>query len=280
MRHSGKISIFWLLLCTAPLQAQESMEALERHPYMTSKVWIDLGAYYPDRTLKASIDGSISGEHESIDFERAFGLNDQDGIGSGEIGWQFGEKWGLSAQYFASERTSSRVIDKKIEWGDIVYDVGASVKGGSELDITRFVMYRRFRQRGPHDLRLAAGIHWLEMGAFIEGQAQIDDMETEFKRGAIAAKVPLPNVGAWYRYSPNENWVFSLRGDWLEASVGEYRGRILNALIGVNFSPNKNFGIGINYQYLQLAASIKNDTWRGDVKMSYAGPYANLSAYF
>ena len=120
----------------------------------------------------------------------------------------------------------------------------------------------------------------MEIGLGLSGQARLDDNTTEFVSRRATASAPLPNIGAWYRYSPNNRWVFSARVDWLEASVGEYRGRIINATGGVNYAFNDHFGLGAKYQYFSLGGSVNKTNWRGDLNVAYSGPFLHLSAYW
>lgn len=278
--NSGTLRARIMLLCAALAGASAATAQSDLHPYLTSDWWVDAGVYYPNRRFTASLDGTLNGDNEEIEFGRDFGLRDREGIFNAEIGWMFGEKWGTSVQYFESERVGSRVIDEEIEWDDVVYEVGADITATTELDITRIVAFRRFREKGGHDLRLVAGIHWLDISAGLAGEARLDDNTTEFTSRTAAASAPLPNIGAWYRYSPSNKWVLSARVDWLEASIGDYRGRIINATAGVGFAFTDHFGIGLRYQHFSLGASVNNETWRGDVEIDYGGPILHLSGYW
>jgi hypothetical protein len=250
------------------------------HLFLTSKVWVELGAYFPNHDFSAKLDGTTGNSGSEVDFERALGFDDNTQSFSGEIGWQFSRSWAVAAQYFSFDRTNSRILDEDIEWSDVVYEVGAEVRGGSSLDVTRIVTSYRFFRDGPHDLRAALGVHWLNLGAFIEGDARLNDNTVDFQKRGGSADGPLPNIGAWYRYSPSEKWVFSVRLDWLEASVGDFGGRILDLSAGANYSVWKNVGIGINYQHLELDVRVDSDSWNGDVKTSYSGPVVYISGYW
>ena len=96
----------------------------------------------------------------------------------------------------------------------------------------------------------------------------------------VKTEIPMPNVGAWYRYSPSRKWMFNLRADWLSASVDKYKGRIWNAAAGVNFSPWDHVGFGLSYQFFQLDGEIREDRWRGAVQTTFTGPFVYMSAYW
>ena len=59
------LAVFFGMLA-APIQAQESSNV---HPYLSNKYFVDLGYFFPDRTLKIHVDGMASGANGEIDFE-------------------------------------------------------------------------------------------------------------------------------------------------------------------------------------------------------------------
>ena len=74
--------------------------------------------------------------------------------------------------------------------------------------------------------------------------------------------------------------MFSLRADWLSASVGDISGRIVNVSGGVNLRVLEHFGVGLNYQFFELDVSIKEDIWRGELNNTYTGPFLYLVGYW
>ena len=276
-RTISALATLTLILAFAPANAQESNGV---HPQLTTDWWIDLGAYYPDRKFTLSANGAVVGENAEYEFDQQLGLSERDPLFEGQIGWQFGEKWGVAAQYFKASRSTRVTLEDDVEWEDVVYEIGADVSAGTELEVTRVVFSRRFYNEGSHDLRLAAGVHLLDLSAFIAGQARIDDMTSETRRSSNSASAPLPNIGAWYRYSTSEKWLFSLRADWLEASVDDVSGSIINLMAGVNYSLTDNFGIGLAYQRFSIDVTLRESSWRGTADVTFDGPNFFISGYW
>ena len=250
------------------------------HPLMSSKYWGNIGVYFSARDFDASAEGSIVGITRGFDFESSTGLDDRPNLFMAELGWQFTPKWGVALQYFESERSASKTLSESIEWRDLVFDVGVRIDASTSMEVTRLFFARRFRDDGPHSLRLGAGIHWLSMGASLAGEATLNDLSREFRRSVVKTEIPMPNVGAWYRYSPSKRWMFNFRADWLSASIDNYDGRIWNASAGVNFSPWDHFGLGLSYQFFQLSGSISEERWRGEVQTTFTGPFVYVSGYW
>src|SRR5210317_1345458 len=139
------------LILTVPGLAAESDDL---HPLMNSKYWGNIGVYFSARDFDASAEGAIAGITKSFDFESSAGLDDRPDLFMAELGWQFTPKWGLALQYFESERSASKTLTDSIEWRDLVFDVGARIDATSSVEITRLFFARRFRDDGPHSLRL------------------------------------------------------------------------------------------------------------------------------
>ena len=250
------------------------------HPLMTSKYWGNVGVYFSARDFDASASGTIGGLTREIDFESSAGLGDSPDLLMAELGWQFSQNWGLAVQYFKSERSASKTLTESIEWQDLVFDVGVRLEAKSSIEITRLFFARRFREDGPHSLRLGAGFHWLSLGASLAGEATLDDLSREFRRSVVTADLPMPNIGAWYRYSPSRRWMLNMRADWLSASVDGYKGGIWNATAGASFSLWEHVSVGLNYQFFQLDGRINEDSWRGEIQTTFTGPFVYVSGYW
>jgi hypothetical protein len=263
------------LLISASAFAQDNV-----HPYFDSKFWVEAGGFYPTHSVTLSVEGDAPIIDDDIDLEGSVGLRDREGLFIGEVGWQFSEKWAINAQYFETSRNRQISLQREIEWEDVIYEVGANISAGTDASITRFFLSRKMLNNGPHDLRVGGGVHWMTVGAFIRGNARLDDQTVEFRASAVSAEAPLPNLGAWYRYSPTDRWIFSLRADWFSASFGDISGKLINLLAGVNFRVFNNFGVSVNYQRVSLNGRVKEIDWRGDLDVVYSGPQVVISGFW
>jgi hypothetical protein len=276
MKMLAKMTLLGCLLIASFASADD------RHPALDSKFYVSVGGYFASRVLKASADGSITPSAPSlhVDFDSDLNLDDSPQLAIAEFRWQFAEKWNLGLQYFSSTRAADRILDGTIEWDDVTYEVGAAVAAKTSVDITRVVVSRHFRRKGGHDFRLAAGLHWLDVSARIEGEATLDDGTTAFAASKASASLPIPNVGALYQYSPSQKWLLSARVDWFSASIGDYSGGIWNTNLSVNYQLAKHVGIGLGYQFFQINGTLTEDRWKGDLKMRFSGPTFQVSGFW
>jgi len=257
-----------------------SAGAEEMHPLLESKYWAKVGAFFASRDLSISAAGTAGVVSRGVDFDAETGLDDTSDLLITEFGWQFGEKWGLALQHFRSNRSSRKVLSDTIHWEGVEYEAGVDVAAHSSMKITRLFFSRHVWDKGPHDLRLGAGLHLIDTSFSISGLATLDDMTREFQANVVSASFPFPDVGAWYRYSMTDRWIFHARADWLSASTSDYAGGIWNAAAGVDFALTSNLGFGIAYEFFEISGTVKEDTWRGELHSRYEGLMLSLDGFW
>ena len=259
-----------LLVCAAPACGQSDEDI---HPFLTDKFIAHAGAYFPNQDLKIRIDGSLGIESIEWDFNERANLSRDDEVFAAEFTWRFGKKWSLRGQYFSESERKSAVLDEDIEWGDTTLEAGSSFVLGTDFELVRAFFGRSFDSKPHHDFGAGVGVHRLKISAFANREIIISFGE----ENAVSASGPLPNIGTWYYYSPSEKWYFGGRLDWLQVSLGDYAGGLLNVAAGANYQLWDHIGIGAQYQFFTLNADIKSDNWRGHVEKRFAGLYVYLS---
>jgi hypothetical protein len=250
------------------------------HPLMTSKVWLNVGAFFAARDLNISVEGTTGEIAREFNVESSLGVNDRPDLFMTELGWQFAERWDVALQHFRSDRRATRTLQDTIEWEDVIYEVGVDVSAETKISITRLFFARRILEEGPHDLRLGVGVHWLDANTSITGEATLDDMTTDFRTSAATASLPIPNLGIWYRYSPSNKWLLSTRIDWLSADVGKYNGTIWNAAASADYRLTEHFGVGLAYQHFVIDGGIKDSGWRGNIRTQFSGLHLHFTGYW
>ena len=259
-------------LCLVSLLATAANAEDEIHPFISDKFSVQMGAFLPSKGLKLSVDGTAAAANQEFDWEAATGLRDDDEIFMLEGKWRFGEKWSVRAQYYESNNSSKAVLEENVYWRDNIIAAGSSVTAGTDFSLIRTLFGRSFDNRANVDTGIGLGLHWLEIGAFIS-----PDVNSLGDLSAAKMSGPLPNIGAWYYYSPSPKWFLGGRLDWLEAKIDKYDGGITNVSAGVNYQLFRNVGIGMKYQLFRLNVNIDEDKWNGSVKLDYEGPFFYLS---
>jgi hypothetical protein len=262
------------LLGGAPLSVAE--EAADVHPYLTDSFILDVGGYFPDRTVKISA-GIGGGDFElSDDVE----VRDSDETFSLDFGWRFDENWKLAAQYFSSGGTQTAVLEEDLEFNDFVFEAGSKIEGGSAFSMVRLFFARKYKTSENQEFGFGLGVHWLEISAFVQGELRVSDMENLFHRESVSVAAPLPNIGIWYTHSFAENWALKARYDYFSANIDPYDGTLENISVGLNYRVFKNAGLGLSYNLFALDAGIDDSHWQGRANVKYRGVFASLSFYW
>jgi len=260
-----------MILSSAPgvLLAQD----YEYHPALSDRFTATLGAFRSSNAFKVESD-VIDDPGDDIDFDDSLGVSKHSTLFNGQLRWKFSKKkrWSLWGQYFSNNATGETVLTKDVEWDGITFREGTFVGAGVKLAVARVFIGRSFIMNDRNDFGVGIGLHNLDMNTYIEGEIKIDDETTGFQRAEVGASQPLPNIGAWYNFSPARNWLLHARVDWISANIGDYDGTLWNTSVGVNYQAWRHIGFDLSWQYFNLNLKVDKSDWKGEADMTYSGP--------
>ena len=114
-RHSLKLL---LLFCLLPAMAVANAPP---HPELSAKYTLDVGVFFPSRSIELSAGLDNRDRDEDIDFVRTVGLDKDDDVFALDFGWRFGEKWSLAGQYFQTSGKSERTLEDSLSWNGVEF---------------------------------------------------------------------------------------------------------------------------------------------------------------
>ncbi len=272
------------LLCAVILASSSSAllaQDYDYHPALSDNFLLSVGAFRSDNTFKIRAEGASDDmNNDEIDFGNSLSVDETNTIFNGQLRWKFGKerKWSLWGQYFSNDAEGSATLTEDVAWEDVIFREGTFVEAGVEIEVIRLFVGRSLVKNKQHDFGLGVGLHHLDLGAFIGGEINIDDESTGFVRESVSAGAPLPNLGAWYLFSPARNWLLHARVDWLSVNIDPYDGTMWNFNAGVNFQAWRNVGFDLSYQYFDIDFGVDDDDFIGGAKMSYSGPILSITA--
>ena len=248
------------------------------HPMLDSTFLLTGGAFWPHKEFNLSASGSLPGDE--VDFDETFSLDEYDATGMLGFQWRFGEKWSLGVEAWELDSTGGAVLTEDIVWEDLIFRSGSFARAGVDLTVVRLFFGRRLWVGDDWETGVGVGFHWLELGAFIEGEVRINDDTTEVQRGDTGVEFPMPNLGFWYLKSLSPRWAFGARVDWLDVSIDRYSGNLWNAQLGIHFQAWEHVGLSLHGAYFELDGRVTDDAWRGQVELKQYGPRASLYVAF
>ena len=239
------------------------------HPTLSDNFHAWVGWFKSDNTFKFQADNIHIDPNEEIDFGN-LGVDESNTLLDVQFRWNFGNerKWSLWGQYFKNKANGDAVLKEDVEWQDVVFHEGSFVGAGVSLEVLRVFLGRSFIKNDKSDFGAGVGIHNLSIDAYIEGEIFINDGDTGFHRGNADTSAPLPNLGAWYTYSPAKKWLLHTRVDWISADIGDYDGTLWNVSAGVGYQLSRHFGVDLSYEYFNLDLGVNSSDWRGGAEMT------------
>ena len=278
MKNSLFLCIFALLLVSASGSLLAQDQDSDFHPALSDNFILGVGLFRSDNAFKlsAGVGGDIS---DDIDFGDSVGVDETATLFNAPLRWKFGKKrkWSLWGQYFETDASGNATLSEDVEWEGLIFREGTFVEGGVDISIARLFLGYSIVKKPQHDFGVGAGIHNLDLGAFIGGEVRINDETTGYQRADVGASQPLPNIGTWYNFSPAKRWLLHGRVDWISANIDVYDGTMWNFNAGVNFQAWKHVGFDLSYQYFDLELSVDDGDWIGGAKMSYSGPVVSMT---
>jgi len=269
-----KTSLVLLLLAVSSMAAAQD----DVHPDLNSRYSLNVGVFFPERSM--SLGATVAApDQKEVDFVGQFGLDRKDQTGEIDLQWRFGEKWSLTAQHFRASGSNRIELEEDVEWNNVVFARGSNAEASTRFSLYRVFFGRSFGDSGKTDVGIGAGLHWLKIGATIEGSIYANNTVT-FRRESVSASAPLPNIGAWYTYSLTPRLALKARADWFSASIDEYDGKLVNLQAGIDFAWFRHGGIGVAYNFVELDVDIDNSIWTGTAELTFEGPFAFVSFYW
>lgn len=243
------------------------------HPYLSDSFTVSVGAMRSKNSFKVEADlGTDIGD--DINFGDSLGVSEHSTFFNGQLKWKFGstKKWSIGGQYFSNSAKGSAVLTEDIEWDGVTFKEGSFAESGVKLSVARLFLGYSFFKNDRNDFGVGVGLHNLDMKVYIEGEILVDDETTGVQRVEVSANQPLPNIGAWYDFSPAKKWLIHGRVDWFSASIGDYDGTLWNASAGVNYQAFRHVGFDLSWQYFNLNVNVDDSNWTGSADLTYSGP--------
>lgn len=271
---------FILFILLLGLSSTAFSQEEEKHPLLVDKFYIEAGAFFPSKNIKLGADASSP--DDEINFGETFGLNDNQATYFVNFEWRWNKKWRLTAETFGVNNAARATLDSTYVFDDVTFEKGSFVRGGIEFSLYRVFVGRLISSGQKHSLGAGLGVHAMNVGAFIEGEIKSNDdrIDGTFQKRRVSALIPLPNIGAWYHWAPNQKWAFIARADWFGITIDKYSGGLWNIAPGVRYQIIKNFGLGLDYRFLLFNARVTEDNWKGRFNMDFTGPSITLHGNF
>jgi len=160
------------------------------------------------------------------------------------------------------DRTATRVIEDEITWGDVVYDVGATVRTELQTNLFSFKWKYSFSDSGRLDAGLSAGLSTFDIAASLSGNGEVNGSQVAGATEGAAFVAPVPLIGFWVDYAFTPRWIVRASAEAIDLSIGSNEGRVLQTLFSAEYYVTKLVGLGFGLTGVDVEYSQKEDRKR------------------
>jgi hypothetical protein len=263
-----------LLLIAAP-----AAFAGESPNLLTDSFQISVGTFGINTEPQISLKGE-SQQGGKVDFNRELGGGDAFRARL-DAQWRFAERHKLRFAAFGLSRSKSRTLDREIEWGDEVYEVGAKGEFQSDFWVIQGVYDYSFLRRDNYEVGASIGAHWTSLSASIKLKADVNgNPVTDNRSESASVDLPLPVIGLRGQWKlPYDLWIEG-SAQYFALSIDEYDGNLQDYRAFLTWQPRRWVGVSVGYERFTVDVDVDKKNFNGSLDWMYDGPMILYSVSF
>jgi hypothetical protein len=279
MKRTVLLVVALAMLAAMPALAQSVVSAADREAMrgFPDKWGFSLGSFWQTFDTKVRLDGK-TGQGDEINFEKDLGMGKN--LTSAQFAgfYRFGDHSRLDLTYVPWKREKTRTIDKDIQWGDNIYEAGATINSKAKLQLLNIIYRYSFINNGKVTFGLNGGISSLWTNVELSGEGTISGGGTA--SGTIAKKsdviLPIPVIGVHFDMMLTKRLLWRAEGNFFAANVAGYDGNINVLGTSIAYFLTKNIGVGAGFASNMYRVTKSGDNG-GDVMVRYG--FSGVTAY-
>ena len=232
-----------------PAPARNADEA-----YEWKRFGLSLGAQLiADARTIMRVDSSSLGEGTEIELEDDFNVDKNVFLGRVDASWRMGRRHELDFSLFQLSREGTRVIDRDIQIGDVVFPVNTSVTSEFKTLVVKLAYRYAFLHRERWHLGASLGVHAM-------------DWSTEWKAGNLALHedfdvlAPLPVIGLFGSVGLTPRLYLNASSEFFGLEYEEYDGFLNNTRLNLEHRTFDHVGFGIGLDYFLINAGVESES--------------------
>jgi hypothetical protein len=259
IRALAPIGALSFLFLAGPGQAQEAIGTpFNDHVRLTA----GLLSATADTELRLDADDGTTGT--PVSGEDDLGLADRGEFADIEAEVRIRERHFVRFNYFRLDRSATTTITRQIQFGNDTFEPGDEVE--STLDLREFTATYayRFVRKPRFELYGSFGLHLTEFVA--EGRVRARGLREDESEVA-----PLPALGLGAEVAFTNRIFMSAFVDYLQASVDDFEGEILDARITALYRFTRNLSAGLGYFLLERKVDSFDPDDSGHFRLTDSG---------
>ena len=260
-----------------PVELWAEDENKEGKKFSLSDFTFRLGMYDISSNTKIRLDGSGGILGTTISLEDDLNLDDQKSTFYGSFSWRMSGRHFLELEQFRLSRSGLQTLSAELEFGENVFEAGATVDSYFDTKVTRFSYAYLIHDSKRFAVALSAGLHLTDLST------GITELSTQFAIENVEladVTAPLPVLGVSGAWKISEKWFMYGRAQIFRLEISEYKGGLDHASVKLEYSAFKHLGIGIGFDLFDLKLDIEKPAWNGTVDFEFRGPILYLKGNF
>ena len=227
-----------------------------------------------------SRDGSIDNE---IDIEDELGFDSEVGLGWINGKWRIADRHRLSLLYIPIRRTAELTTSNDIDVGGNTIKAGAFLDSSVKTHVFDIEYIYSFFKRPGIEIGFTAGIYWMNSLAELTAAGEIvfegEDVP-EFRSDYEANQrliAPLPLIGFTAGYEFNPQWSATAAARYLDVTISDIDGRILNLNLSTEYYFTEHVGAGAALALFEVSVRHNGVVFYNMLTYEYSGLQAYLA---
>ncbi len=235
----------------------DAQEARERSSFT-------IGAFITDRRSTARLD-STQGPGTDIDLEEDLGMETSLTVARIDGYYWITPRQRLDLSLFDLSRTSTKQIDRMIDFGGEIFNVNTVVASEADLTILKAAYTFAVVDRERGFLGITAGLYvastLLSLSEATLGTAKSEDLTA-----------PLPVIGLRGEYEITDKISLRGAGEWFRIDTGGVSGSLNDIYVGVDYGFNERMAVGLAYNGVSMnIEASKTVGFEGTLDWGYDG---------
>lgn len=247
-------------------------------PWFVDRFKIGAGFFAATTTTDIKLGNTSGGSIGSdIDFEKDLGLKRNVETFLANFQWRISRRWRMDFSYYQLNRSSSKTLERTINYGDHTYNVAATVSSYFNNTIYRASFGYAILAKPNAELGLLIGAHTLQssMGVGLVAGGAGAAYKDNFNFTA-----PLPDFGIWGGVALSKRLALNGEFDYLSIAAGDFKGEIVGYNAALSFKALKQLDLSLGYTGFNFSIDANTNHQNAHIGWGYNGPSLTVDFRF
>jgi hypothetical protein len=265
LRHSC-CALLAAFLLPGPAMADAQSPGME-------KASLSLGVFLTHRDSSTRLDASAGDPGTDVDLENDLGLNRSESVFRVDAFYKFSEAHRIDVSWFDLSRSSSKQIERDIEWNGTSYPIDTAVNSQFDLDIYKVAYTWSFWRKDRNFLGATGGLYIADTGTSLIA-------DTIGAREVMSATAPLPVIGLRGQYFFTQKWSVRASSEVFLYEYGDWDGELVDLYLGLDYELSDRIAVGVGFNTVTFDLGVSKEDLTGQLDWGYSGGLVFLRGRF